>query len=178
MLSGCLSHHSPFVCHYIWIVLGLVGVWEPDWYCSFGFYPLGTVLVTVLFWRDTMTKEVLIKETFNWGLCTVLEINSLSSRQGHSRTWHNTWIWRARWEFYILIHREKERGSLGLVWTFETSKPIPSNTPLAIPHLLILFIFSHSSTTCWLTKPLGANLIHTTIGTNLLLDEYIVILIR
>ena len=38
---------------------------------------------------------------------------------------------------YLIFKQEEERVKLGLVWTFETSKPILSDTPsLARPHLL------------------------------------------
>ena len=48
---------------------------------------------------------------------------------------------------YILICRKRQREILGLVWTFETSKTMPTDKlPPTRPHLPVLLILLYSAT--------------------------------
>jgi hypothetical protein len=54
---------------------------------------------------------------------------------GSRQAWH----WNSSWELYILIQKQAERETMGLIRAFETSKPTPSNIPF--PTRLHFLIF-------------------------------------
>jgi hypothetical protein len=79
-----------------------------------------------------MTTVTLIKKAFNWGWLTGSEVYSCISivayRQTCAREGAKNTTYRST--------GNRKRETLGLAWTFETSKPTSSDTLLAIrPHL-------------------------------------------
>jgi hypothetical protein len=114
-------------------------------------YMYQTYLSVLLLWRDTTIMVTLLKETPNWGWLKVSEIQFIMVVV---EAWQ-TWCWRDSWEFYIWIRGQQERETLGLAWTFEISKPTPSDTlPPIKPHH-ISQIVHHWSPSFQIYKPGG-----------------------